>query len=409
MAAFLYLKDIDLDCDNRVFIWETLANVGDSNAHEFCIGLRRQNKRIDISGSKVELHVIRPDKSTRTITGTVNAEGRADATCDAACYEQKGKIKCTLVVRKGDEVLSCVQAIIDVGKSYTDTIVDPSGVIPSFDEFLAELEECRNATKSANTAADEANTAAGAANKAASDAAEITQTADAAERARQTAETARKEAEDARFKAEQERATAEQARQTAEQERATAEKARQTAEQKRATAEADRSSAEALRETAEQKRDTAEQERAEAEQARADGEAAREKAEQSRATAEQGRDNAEQARVKAETGRVSSETARETAEKSRSEQAKENKAIADRLSEVELVYETLPPSEDGYGRIEQTEKKTTFFLGVPASNFAYATFWIDLETRTLMMRTPNGFSAIGFSVKDRQLTVTING
>ena len=57
----------------------------------------------------------------------------------------------------------------------------------------------------------------------------------------------------------------------------------------------------------------------------------------------------------------------------------------------------------------QTATKTTVALGIPTSNFAYATFYIDPKTRQLVMRVPNGFSAIQFVIKDRRLVVRING
>lgn len=251
-----------------------------------------------------------------------------------------------------------------------------------------------------------------------------------AENQRVTNEEARADAETLRAQAETARGNAENARAAAEKTRDTAENARNAAEEQRVLSEADRESAEGLRESAEQDRDAAEQERAEAEQGRITNENARKTAEQTRADAEQGRADAEAARASAESaraaaekqrvtdeaarktaenGRVTAEKDRVTAENERVQQAKENKAIVDKYSEFAVDMEILPPSADGYARVEQSEKKTELFLGVPVSNFAYATFWIDLVTRQLMMRVPNGFSAITFAIKNREMVVRING
>ena len=121
---------------------------------------------------------------------------------------------------------------------------------------------------------------------------------------------------------------------------------------------------------------------------------------------ETARNNAEASRVQAEKTRESEHDAAIEASETQTARAK---AAADKLSSVALELETLPPSSDPTGSVEQTTNKTTFHLGIPASNFAYATFWIDPDTRQLMMRIPDGFTSLEFLIQNRRLVVRING
>ena len=77
----------------------------------------------------------------------------------------------------------------------------------------------------------------------------------------------------------------------------------------------------------------------------------------------------------------------------------EAKALTDRWDDVSLTYEVLPPSEDPWAAIEQTEHDTEFKFGLPTSNLAYSTFEVDDEME-LIMTSPEGFSDIGFELTD---------
>ena len=121
---------------------------------------------------------------------------------------------------------------------------------------------------------------------------------------------------------------------------------------------------------------------------------------------ETSRNNAEASRVQAEKTR---ESEHNTALEASAAQTARAKAAADKLSSVALEIETLPPSADPTGSVTQTANKTTLHLGVPASNFAYATFWINPQTRKMMMRIPDGFTSLTFLIKNRRLVVRING
>lgn len=265
-----------------------------------------------------------------------------------------------------------------VQEGEAEVVIDPEDIVPNLSEILAQISAVRAAT---------------------ADAVNATNTANRNEQARATAEKQRVQNENARV-------TNENSRATAENQRAQSESGRVAAEKNRVTAEKQRVQSESARATAEQSRATAESSRAKAEEQRVS-------VEQARATGESSRIKAENARVEAENGRVTAETARvkehaATQEESK-EQAQRAKEAADKLSEFAVEVESLPPSADPTAQVTQTATKTTVALGIPTSNFAYATFYIDPKTRQLVMRMPNGFSAIQFAIKDRRLVVRING
>ena len=82
--------------------------------------------------------------------------------------------------------------------------------------------------------------------------------------------------------------------------------------------------------------------------------------------------------------------------------------LTDRWDDVSLEYELLPPSEDPWAALEQTDHETKFKFGLPHSNLAYSTFEVDDEMQ-LIMHSPDGFSDIGFALtEDGYLEVVVN-
>ena len=87
--------------------------------------------------------------------------------------------------------------------------------------------------------------------------------------------------------------------------------------------------------------------------------------------------------------------------------AREARELTDRWDDVSLTYEALPPSEDPWAAIEQTEHETQFRFGLPASDLAYSTFEVD-DGMALLMHSPEGFSDIGFELtQDGDLEVIV--
>lgn len=80
---------------------------------------------------------------------------------------------------------------------------------------------------------------------------------------------------------------------------------------------------------------------------------------------------------------------------------------ADRLSGVDLEVTMLPPSSDPTAEVTQTATQTTFKLGIPTSNLAYATFEVETESMELLMHSPDGFDDISFSLNNGVLEVSV--
>lgn len=80
---------------------------------------------------------------------------------------------------------------------------------------------------------------------------------------------------------------------------------------------------------------------------------------------------------------------------------------ADRLSGVDLKVTMLPPSSDPTAEVTQTATQTTFKLGIPTSNLAYATFEVETNTMELLMHSPDGFDDITFQLNNGVLEVSV--
>ena len=86
----------------------------------------------------------------------------------------------------------------------------------------------------------------------------------------------------------------------------------------------------------------------------------------------------------------------------------EARELTDRWDDVSLEYEVLPPSEDPWASLAQTEHETTFRFGLPTSNLAYSTFEVS-DDMQLIMTSPEGLSDIGFRLSgDGNLEVEIS-
>ncbi len=116
-------------------------------------------------------------------------------------------------------------------------------------------------------------------------------------------------------------------------------------------------------------------------------------AEANRASAEGNRSAAETARASAERVRATAETARASAERQR--QAGET-ARNTKLQNLNFSVTMIEPSGNPRAETTQDADSIDVLLYVPTSNLAYATFYIDLATKQLMMVSPEGFDSITF-------------
>lgn len=151
----------------------TLANplyAGDAQAQRIrfrCFQKHGQTVPMDLTGTTITAHFIRPDDGDVVITGTAGSEW-SYVDLPQACYAYKGLFKLLIRAINGDVTTSILYVTGRIDEVTTDTIIDPGHVIPSLEELLAKIEDCEDATQAANTAADGANAAAVNANAAVS-------------------------------------------------------------------------------------------------------------------------------------------------------------------------------------------------------------------------------------------------
>lgn len=121
------------------------------------------------NGQEVELagtvygYIIRGDGGTIVLNNGTIEDNRAHIVLDQSCYEIVGPI--SIVIKVGTVTVGACHGY--VYRTSTQTIVDPTGVVPSLQELLDQIENCRDATTAATTATTNANAATSSANTAA--------------------------------------------------------------------------------------------------------------------------------------------------------------------------------------------------------------------------------------------------
>lgn len=333
----------------NVAVWpKALMVVGDGSAHEWRVEVFDNGKPAELKGT-VNGYFIRVDGVTIPLEGSLHGNV-ASVVLDSTCYAYEGDLKGILRLTDGKSTVTLSALLFRVTHGTTDEIVDPGTIIPSLDSLLEQLENIKEASENADTAADRANTEADAANAAAKSANLAADSANAAasaandaaasaNSAADAANTATQEANDARDAANAAAANVEEATNAANEAASVANSAAE-----RANTEADRASSEADRASA-------------------------------------AADNADDSADAADAATDAANTA------------------ANRLSNVELEVESLPPSSVPTASVTQTEDTTTFYLGIPTSDLAFSTFFVDDEMY-LIMRSPEGFDDIQFVLND---------
>ena len=114
---------------------------------------------VDVSGYTAELHFIRPDGVTVVQTGTASGSSVA-FTVSGACLETPGGAEVSVSLGTGEARLTVWAAEAVVRRSTTDSYADPSKIVPSLSDLLAQIDNMRNATAAANAAAVNANAVA---------------------------------------------------------------------------------------------------------------------------------------------------------------------------------------------------------------------------------------------------------
>ncbi len=152
MASWLIQQEIDLQRGAPVpQVWPNALQHGDNQAHTWRVAVLDGGAAAVLSGS-VTGHFVRADGATVTIEGTLSGNV-ATVLFDATCYAYEGALTGVMRITTGGQKITLAATIFHVRKDLTDVIVDPGTAIPSLEELLAQIDECRTATDAANQAA----------------------------------------------------------------------------------------------------------------------------------------------------------------------------------------------------------------------------------------------------------------
>lgn len=153
---FSFKTSVRLDKPAREIVWNTLACVGNKNAHTIIVEVRDGHTQVDLTGYGVQLYAKRQDKGSVYISGSVDENGCAVVTLDEKCYAVEGRLRCTVEISKGECIMAAAQVCLLVGRAHGDVIIDPGESIPSLETLMAQIAEMKAATKQANSAAQAA-------------------------------------------------------------------------------------------------------------------------------------------------------------------------------------------------------------------------------------------------------------
>lgn len=200
---FSFKTIVRLDKPAREIVWDTLACVGNKNAHTIIVEVRDGHTQVDLTGYGVQLYAQRQDKGSVYLSGNVDENGCAVVTLDERCYAVEGRLRCTVEISKGDVIMAAAQVCLLVGRAHGDVIIDPGESIPSLETLLAQIDEMKAATKTANEAAQGAKDTAAALQQRIADVEDAANTASsAAQSAEQSAKIAEQSATVAQSSAE---------------------------------------------------------------------------------------------------------------------------------------------------------------------------------------------------------------
>jgi hypothetical protein len=139
---------------------------GDANGHEVAVTVRDSGTDAVLTGYSGILYAVRmADRVTipneAAIVGNV-----VTAKLAQSCLLARGRVDLLLTLTKDGDSFSPLWVEATCAGGITDTIADPSEIIPSLSDLLAQISVMAGATAAANAAATEANEAAEAANTA---------------------------------------------------------------------------------------------------------------------------------------------------------------------------------------------------------------------------------------------------
>lgn len=150
MISRVIKKTVELNKIQKVDQLEGPLYQLENAGHTFEITCLMNGAAADISGT-VSGRFLRADETTVYFTGTLDGSV-ASITLPQSCYNVNGRFGFVVFV-SGSNVTTAIYAVAgSVYKSTSDTIIDPTGEIPSLEELLAEIDACEAATAAATAA-----------------------------------------------------------------------------------------------------------------------------------------------------------------------------------------------------------------------------------------------------------------
>ena len=163
-SALPYVVDLDKPITKTMLY--NLFVTTNKKAHRFIITLRRGGVDVPFTGSVVGTLINYSDMMTQEYPGRAE-DGKVIFDWPASFYAKSGLFCVIITVDDGEVSNSVFAAEGSMILGETDTLYDPSHVVPSLAELLAQIEATRNAATDANNAAVSASRAATDANNAA--------------------------------------------------------------------------------------------------------------------------------------------------------------------------------------------------------------------------------------------------
>lgn len=173
---FLIYQEIDINRANPVYRYDQPLEVGDADAHLWCVGIREGGKAADLTGMSAKCYVTRAAGAAEKAQGVASvtviqdavvnpAQGTVSCLFDDGCYVGVGAAKCVMrLYDAAGGVMTAARMSAMLERNTSDAVYDPEGLVPSMDALLAQIATIEAATKAANEAAALANAAAKSAN-----------------------------------------------------------------------------------------------------------------------------------------------------------------------------------------------------------------------------------------------------
>ena len=160
---------VDLDKPAAVTVLRDLFVTKSKKAHKIIITLKRGGVPVDFDGTVDATMIYVSDMVSQVATGKAEA-GKVTLTFPDSFYDRSGLFRLVIFASDEGAMVPVFGAEGNMILGETDILYDPSNVVPSLAELLAQIDATRNAAADANSAANSANSAANSANSAANSA-----------------------------------------------------------------------------------------------------------------------------------------------------------------------------------------------------------------------------------------------